>query len=77
MLNRRLQKLLVGEVPEPEGKRAAKMEWDFDCNGETFLNFERLTLSFFQLVDLWTDVIDADVYAEFLGTCERHHLRGE
>ena len=42
------------------------MEWEFDRQGEDFLNFNRLTLSFFQLADIWTDDISKRSYLKFL-----------
>ena len=65
-LNLCLQRMVVGVLPMDQALNIAAAEWEFDRCGHTFLNPERLILSFFQLADIWTHDISKESYLKFL-----------
>ena len=47
-------------------EEAIEEDWRTDCQGYTFLDYNRFTLAWFVLADQWTDSISAEEYSKFL-----------
>lgn len=66
LLNQKLQVAVIGEFDPVEGVEMAQRDWTMDSQGRHHLNFSRFSQSWFQIVDLWTDDVDEDLYYDFL-----------
>ena len=55
-----------GNFDMAKAKATALREWEFDCQGYSFLDKNRFMLSFFQMADAWAPVVSKSAYAQFL-----------
>ncbi|GBG26144.1 Hypothetical Protein FCC1311_023642 [Hondaea fermentalgiana] len=66
LLNQKLQVAVIGQFDPVEGAAMAEEDWEIDSSGLDHLNFASFSHSWFQIVDLWTDEVNEDVYFAFL-----------
>lgn len=52
--------------PDDQAREILEADWKRDSQGETFLDFDRFALSWFQIADQWTTVISERASAEFM-----------
>ena len=66
LLNKKLQIAVFGSYDPIKGYQMALDDWESDSKGKNFLDYQKFKLSWFQLVDLWTEEISEEVYCSFI-----------
>ena len=77
LLGKALYRVIINDGNEKAAQESAENDWEEDCRGNETMDEALFKQAIFELVDLWTDTLDAVEYVDFLmSLLEKMKLKG-